>query len=314
MPLTAEAQAIVDLATQAFPKLGTEVLDAAEARRILAERPQPPVKVIPVGRVEDRLVPGPAAAPEVPVRIYWPEESDVDLPVVVFFHGGGWVICDLDSHDQLCRAMTNATGAIVMSVDYRRAPEDRFPAAAEDAYAVARWVVDNAGSLGGDPSRVAVAGDSSGGNLAAATTLMSRDRGGPELAFQLLIYPALDHAQDTVSYQDNAHGYFVTADHLRWYWEQYLGDEGDGKHPYASPLRAADCSSLPPAHIITAEYDPLRDEGEAYGQRLSEAGVPVQVRRCDGMFHGFVSMADHLPDAAMAGAAAFSALRTALAR
>jgi acetyl esterase len=230
---------------------------------------------------------------------------------VVFCHGGGFVLCDLDSHDQLCRAMSNGTGAVVISVDYRRAPEHRFPAAAEDAYAVTRWVADNPGQLGIDASRISVAGDSSGGNLAAVTALMARDRNGPDLAFQLLIYPMLDHAQDTPSYRDNATGYFVTADHLRWYWQQYLGD-ADGAHPYASPVLASDLTGLPPAHIITAEYDPLRDEGETYGRRLAEAGSPADVRRYDGMFHGFVSMADHLPEATAARSAAFQAMATAL--
>lgn len=310
MPLKPEAQAIVDVASASFPKLGTEVLDADEARRILAERPAPDVDPIPVGRVEERHVPGPVGAPAVRVRVYWPEDAAANPPVVVFCHGGGWVICDLDSHDQLCRAMTVGSGAIVVSVDYRQAPAHRFPAAAEDAYAAVRWVAAEAGALGGDGTRIAVAGDSAGGNLAAVAALMARDRGGPPIAFQLLIYPMLDHSRDTQSYWDNAHGYFVTEDHLRWYWEQYLGADG-GAHPYASPSQA-ELSGLPPAHIVTAEYDPLRDEGEVYGQRLREAGVPAEVCRYEGMFHGFVSMADHLPDAAKAQAAAFSALRDAL--
>lgn len=314
MPLKPEAQIIVDAASAAFPRLGTEVLDAAEARRILAARQPVPVDPIPVGRVEEWLMPGPTGAPAVRTRVYWPEDAaaSTDLPVVVFCHGGGWVICDLDSHDQLCRALANGSGAIVVSVDYRKAPEHRFPAAAEDAYAVTRWVAANARSLGGDPRRIAVAGDSAGGNLAAATALMARHHGSPRIAFQLLIYPMLDHARGTPSYRDNAQGYFVTDDHLRWYWEQYLGETGDGSHPYASPLCAEDLSGLPPAHIVTAEFDPLRDEGEAYGARLREAGGDVEVMRYDGMFHGFVSMADHLPDAAKALAAAFSALRTGL--
>lgn len=314
MPLKPEAQAIVDVATAAFPKLGTEVLDAAEARRMLAARPPVAVDPIPIGRVEEVLVPGPAQAPAVRTRIYWPEDAGPEPPVVVFAHGGGWVICDLDSHDQLCRAMANGTGAIVVSVDYRRAPEHRFPAAAEDVYAVVRWVAGNAVALGGDRRRLVVAGDSAGGNLVTAATLMAGDRGGPHIAFQLLIYPMLDHARDTVSYRDNAQGYFVTADHLRWYWAQYLGPDGDGTHRYASPLHAESLAGLPPAHIVTAEFDPLRDEGEEYARRLRDAGVAVELCRYDGMFHGFVSMAEHLPDAAKACSAAFSAIRQAVAR
>ncbi|MBA0126562.1 alpha/beta hydrolase [Haloechinothrix sp. YIM 98757] len=312
MPLKPEARAIVDIAAKEFPALGTEVVDADHARRILARRPQPDVEPIPVGWVAERTVPGSEGCGDVRARVYWPGKH-IDRPgVVVFCHGGGWVLCDVDTHDRLCRAMTNATGAVVVSVDYRRAPEHPFPAAAVDAYTVTRWVADHPTALGADPDRIAVAGDSSGGNLAAVTALMARDRGGPDIAFQLLIYPMLDHAQDTASYRDNAHGYFVTADHLRWYWQQYLGDSGDGAHPYASPLRAADLSGLPPAHIITAELDPLRDEAEEYGRRLAAAGTPTDVRRYDGMFHGFVSMAEHLPDAVAAGSAAYRALAAAL--
>ncbi|MFI7667184.1 alpha/beta hydrolase [Nocardia sp. NPDC049526] len=312
MPLKPEAQVIVDVASAGFPALGTEVIDAAEARRILAARPAAPVDSIPVGQVEERSVPGPAGAPEVRVRMYWPAEYDADLPVVMFCHGGGFVICDLDSHDQLCRAMSNGVGAIVVSVDYRQAPEHRFPAAAEDAYAVLKWIAAQASSFGGDPARIGVAGDSSGGNLAAVTALMARDRHGPAIAHQLLVYPMLDPVRDTVSYRENAYGYFVTDDHLRWYWEQYLASAADADNPYAAPPRAADLSGLPPAYILTAEFDPLRDEGEAYGRRLRDAGVETVTIRYDGQFHGFFSMADNLPDAKDAADRAFSAVRRAL--
>ncbi|MEV6427850.1 alpha/beta hydrolase [Nocardia sp. NPDC051463] len=330
MPLKPEAQVIVDLATTSFPRLGTEIQDATEARRILAARPAAAAEPIPVGQVVERLVPGPVGAPALRVRVYRPADPSLDaqssdsgaeadrtgttalLPVIVFFHGGGFVICSLDSHDQLCRSMANGVGAIVVSVDYRQAPEHRFPAAAEDAYAALNWVAEHAGTMGGDSARIAVAGDSCGGNLAAATTLMTRDRSGPVVGFQLLVYPMLNPARNTVSYRDNAHGYFVTDDHLRWYWEQYLGTDGDGDHPYASPPRAADMAGLPPAHIVTAEFDPLRDEGEEYGVRLQQAGVHADVIRYDGQFHGFFTMADSLSDAKEATTAAFSALRRAL--
>ncbi|MEV5833205.1 alpha/beta hydrolase [Nocardia sp. NPDC052112] len=312
MPLKLEAQVIVDLAAAAFPALGTAVLDAAEARRILAARPAVRVDPIPVGRVEERLVSGPDGAQQVRVRMYWPARSEVDPPVVLFCHGGGFVICDLDSHDQLCRAMSNAVGAIVVSVDYRQAPEHRFPAAAEDAYAVVKWIAAQADSFGGDPARIALAGDSAGGNLAAVTALMARDRNGPAIAYQLLIYPMLDPARDTASYRENAYGYFVTDDHLRWYWEQYLATAADADNPYAAPPRATDLSGLPPAYIITAEFDPLRDEGEAYGRRLRDAGVETVTIRYDGQFHGFFSMSDNLSDAKDAADQAFSAIRRGL--
>src|SRR5258708_785106 len=198
MPLTPRAQSIVDAASAAFPALGTEVLDATAARRILAARLPAAVYPLQVGWGDNLTVPGP---PDVPVRNYYPAAtSEAALPVVVFCHGGGWVICDLDSHDQLCRALAAGSDAIVISVDYRRAPEHRFPAAAEDAYAVVCWVAANARALGGDPHRIVVAGDSAGGNLAAATAVMARTKGGPKIAGQLLMYPMLDHRQNSTSY------------------------------------------------------------------------------------------------------------------
>ncbi|WP_454198715.1 alpha/beta hydrolase [Nocardia sp. Marseille-Q1738] len=309
MPLTPQAKVIVDAASAAFPELGTAVLDAAEARRLLADRPAPAVEPIPVADVRERRIPGPPGAPEVRIRIYRPAGAVTPAPVVVFCHGGGFVLCSLDSHDQFCRVMANGTDAIVVSVDYRQAPEHRFPAAAEDAYAALRWVADHAESLGGDPGCLVVAGDSAGGNLAAVMALMARDRGGPRIARQLLLYPMLDPACATESYRENAEGYFTTAAHLRWYWSQYL-DSHDGTDPYVNPL-CADLSGLPPAHIVTAEFDPLRDEGERYGQRLRQAGVAVDIRRYDGMFHGFMSMAGDLPEAVRANTAAFSVVRAA---
>jgi acetyl esterase len=303
------ATVVVQALTETFPRVGTDVLDAAEARRILAATPRPEVEPIAVARVEDRMIAAPSGH-EIPVRVYWPEPAgDSAPPVVVFFHGGGWVLCGLDSHDQTCRATTREAGVVTVSVDYRLAPEHVFPAAAEDAYAATCWVADQAGQLGGDSRRLAVAGDSAGGNLAAATALMARDRGGPAIAFQLLVYPVLDHRRDTPSHRENAQGFFLTEDHMRWYWQQYLGADGDGSHPYASPVLADDLTGLPPAHIVTAECDPLRDEGEAYGRRLREAGVAVDVCRYDGMFHGFFGMRDVLPAANRAEEAAFAALR-----
>ncbi|MHB8463245.1 MAG: alpha/beta hydrolase [Acidimicrobiales bacterium] len=311
MPLDPAAAAIVAVLDGVFPKVGTEVLDAADARRILRETPLPQADVIPVARVVDRTIPGPGG--DIPIRLYWPTETTAPLPMVTFFHGGGWVLCDLDTHDATCRSMALGAEALVISVDYRLAPEHRFPAAAEDAYAAAVWAHDHARELGGDPARLAVAGDSAGGNLAAAVSLMARDRGGPPLAFQLLVYPVLDHDFGTASYRDNAEGYFLTAAHMRWYWAQYLGDPADGRHPYASPLRAGDLGGVAPAWIVTAEFDPLRDEGEAYGTRLTDAGIPVTVRRYDGMFHGFFGMAAVLDGARLATEEAFAALRSALA-
>jgi acetyl esterase len=313
LPLDPETQAIVDLIDTYFPRVGTEVFDAVEARRILKESPLEDLQGPEVAEVENRTIPGPAGAPDIAVRIYRPRVGADPLPLVVFFHGGGWTVCDLDTHDITCRNMANATDATVISVDYRLAPEHRFPAAAEDAYAATVWAHDHAAELGGDAARLAVAGDSAGGNLAAAVALMARDRGGPAITFQLLIYPVTDRDFTTASYRDNATGYFLTKTHMEWYWDQYIGDDDEAAvHPYAAPLRAATLTGLPPAHIVTAEYDPLRDEGEAYGRRLADAGVPVDVRRYDGMFHGFFSM-EMLEASRQAGAEAHAALTKAFA-
>ena len=240
-----------------------------------------------VARVEDRLIDGPGG--RLPLRVYTPD-GDAPFPALVFFHGGGWVEGDLDSRDPLCRALAIAAGCVVVSVDYRLAAADKFPAALDDAYAATWWVgtATNAETIGVDAALLAVGGESAGGNLAAAVALMARDRGGPRLVHQLLVYPVLNYAFDTPSYRDNeAHG--PSPAESRWYWQQYLRTEEDGRHPYASPLQARDLRGLPPALIITAELDTLRDEGEAYAARLREAGLPTVSTRYAGMRHAFVS-------------------------
>ncbi|MFO0891777.1 MAG: alpha/beta hydrolase [Isosphaeraceae bacterium] len=240
-----------------------------------------------VGRVEDRNIPGPGGA--LRVRIITSRgDGPGPRPVVVYFHGGGWVLGNIESHEGVCRAIANASGAVVVTVDYRRPPEHRFPAAAEDAYAATCWVADQAGSFGGDQGRIAVAGDSAGGNLAAVACQMVRDRGGPRLAYQVLIYPITDYNIHNQSYQNFGEGYFLGRSEMAWYWEQYVEKLDDRWHPHASPCRAADLSGLPPALVITAEFDVLRDEGEAYAAMLQAAGVPVRLHRYEGMIHGFV--------------------------
>ena len=297
--------------TANFPKLGTDVLDAAVVRQLIAANAPPPRPVPrPMARIENFTIAGPAAP--IPVRAYWPVSTPEPLPTVAFFHGGGFVICDLDTHDDMCRAIAGETGALVVSVDYGLAPEHRYPAAAEDAYAATKWIAEHAGSLGGDADRLVVAGDSAGGNLAAVVALMARDRGGPGIAFQLLIYPVIDAAQDTPSYEENSDGYFLTAAYMRWFWEQYLGPGGDSDDGYASVLRHPDLAGLPPTLMITAEYDPLRDEGEAYADALEAAGVPVTTYRAPGMFHGFFNMDAVLDGSKLAQQAAFDAMRAAL--
>jgi acetyl esterase len=298
----------MELIEAGFPRPGS--MDPPEARRVQSEQLAAlALEPEPVARVEDRTVPGPAG--DVPVRVYWPE-GEGPLPVIVYFHGGGWVMCGLDTHDASCRSLTNGVGAVVVSVDYRLAPEHRFPAAVDDCYAVTAWVAEHAAELGADPDRLAVAGDSAGGNLGAVVALVARDRGGPPLRFQLLVYPVIDGTMASASYRDNAEGYFLTADGMAWYWDQYVPAPADRSAPHASPIAAADLSGLPPALVVTAEYDPLRDEGEAYGRRLQEAGVPCDVRRYDGMFHGFFAVRDVLPAAKEANDVAHAALREAL--
>ncbi|MGW0816443.1 alpha/beta hydrolase [Streptomyces viridiviolaceus] len=312
-PLTPGARKLADAMSAGFPDPAVGPIEPAAIRQASRSgaRSRP---VRPLPRVTDRSVPGPAGAPEVRVRIYEPVAASASpLPVVVFFHGGGWVLCDLDTHDGICRELAHRAGAVVVSVDYRRAPEHRFPSAAEDAYAVTAWVSGQAAALGCDPTRLAVAGDSSGGNLAATVTLMARDRGGPVIAAQLLAYPVLDHRMETRSYATYGTGFFHTTAHMRWYWEQYLGADGDGSDPYASPGLAADLTGLPPAVVLLPECDPLRDDGLRYARRLESAGVATDLRLWPGVFHGFLGLGGLLPQADQALTGAARALCAALA-
>jgi acetyl esterase len=240
-----------------------------------------------VAQVVNRTIPGPAG--EIPVRIYTPTGNG-PFPALVFFHGGGWVICDLDTHDSSCRSLCNGAGCVVVSVDYRLAPEHKFPAAPEDCYAATQWVSGHAAEINANPGKIAIGGDSAGGNLTAVVAQMVRDQGGPRLAFQLLIYPATDFTFDGPSIHENGQDYFLTNDDMKWFMNLYLNSDADKKNPLASPLQSANLHGLPTALVITAEYDPLRDEGEAYGKRLKEAGVPVTISRYNGVIHGFFSM------------------------
>jgi acetyl esterase len=264
----------------------------------------------PVAAVIDRSPAGPAG--KVPIRIYLPTQTD-PLPVLVYFHGGGWVLGTLESADAICRRLANATPCAVVAVDYRLAPEHRFPAALDDCYAVTRWVASHADELGLDARRLAVGGDSAGGNLAAAVTQLARARGGPSLAFQLLVYPALQHGADTASMRESSDPSLFDRASAAWCWSHYLADEVDGNSPLASPLRASDLRGLPPALVLTAEYDPLRDEGEQYAERLAAAGVPTETIRFEGIAHGFFGLLGRLDAASEAHTAAASRLREAFA-
>jgi len=312
MPLDPQVKVMLD----AMAEMGLDHLEristfTPESLRAAIEAQRMPAPLAEVGKVEDRTVPGPDGN-EVPVRIYWPVGATESLPVVVFFHGGGWVFGGIDSHDATVRSLTNLSGLIHVSVDYRLAPEHKFPAAAEDCYAALEWVAKHASSFGGDPTRLAVAGDSAGGNLAAVVALMARDRSGPAIGFQLLVYPCTDMEPGAhPSHTENATGYFLTTESMRWFYDHYA-TEADRRNPYAAPLHAPDLSGLPPAFVITAEFDPLRDEGEAYAERLREAGVPAEAVRYDGQIHGFFSMTTVIDRAKEAQAAAADALRAAL--
>jgi acetyl esterase len=266
---------------------------------------------VPVAAVADRLIPGPAG--DLRVRVYAPQGRG-PLPLVVFFHGGGWVLGDLDTHDPFCRSICAGARCVVISVGYRLAPEHRFPAAVDDALAATRWVAEHAADVGGDPARIAVAGDSAGGNLSAVTALRLRDEGGPVLRGQLLIYPALGyHTPPTPSYIENAEGYGLTREAAAWFWGQYLADESQAANPHAAPLLAPDLSGLPPALVITADYDVLRDEGERYVERLRAAGVEAHTTRYDGVNHRFAEMIGILDQAERASGEMCAWLRDVLA-
>ncbi|HEU5198347.1 MAG TPA: alpha/beta hydrolase fold domain-containing protein [Ktedonobacterales bacterium] len=264
-----------------------------------------------VGNVTDLAIPGPGGA--VPIRIYRPTGSG-PFPALVYIHGGGWVFGNLENTDVACHALTNMAQCLVVSVDYRRAPEHQYPAAVDDAYAAVQWVFENAASIDGDPQRVAVGGESAGGNLATVVCLRARDQGDPLPIYQALIYPVTNYAFDTPSYAENADNPALSRETMRWFWRHYLPDEQAGQQPYASPLRAPDLSGLPPAVIITAEYDPLRDEGEAYAQRLRDAGVPVVSSRYTGMVHLFFRLTALLEPARKALLEVAAGLRSAFSR
>ncbi|OBG30478.1 alpha/beta hydrolase [Mycobacterium sp. 852002-51057_SCH5723018] len=267
-----------------FPRV--QDMTGAEARAVIRSRLVPPAEPEPVTEVADRVVDGQGGP--IRVRVYRSQDAG-PLPIVVYAHGGGFVFCDLDSHDCLCRSFANLLGAIVISVDYRLAPEHPWPAGAEDVYAVTRWAFENASALGGDASRLTVGGDSAGGNLAAVTAIMARDRGGPALAGQLLLYPMIAADFDTASYRLFGRGYYNPKQALQWYWDCYVPSPDDRAHPYATPLRA-DLRGLPPAVVVIAGHDPLRDEGVAYGAALQKAGVPTVQLRYEGGIHGFLTM------------------------
>lgn len=265
-----------------------------------------------VGRVADREAPGPHGP--VPVRVYWPDLADGGgrpLPVLIYIHGSGFVLLGHDNYDHVCRALCQGAGCIVVSVDYRKAPENKFPKAADDVWAATRWATENCAGLGGDPARLAVGGDSSGGCLAAMVTQKAKAEGGPPLVFQLLVYPVTDMRDDTDSYRAFAEGYSLSADMMRWFMGCYLNCDEDKASLLASPLRAEDMSGLPPALVITASHDPLLDDGRAYAEKLRAAGVPAEHVNYEGFIHGFWSATACIDAAGEAHSRACAALRGA---
>lgn len=288
MPLDPQAKAILDMLEQQgvppFEEMSVPpARDAMGGFRDLQGEPEP------VAAIRDVLATGPDG--DLPVRVYHPAPG-TSLPLFVYFHGGGWVIGNVEVADRPCRSLANATQCVIASVEYRLSPETKFPGPAEDCYSATRWLAAHAGELGADSARVVVGGDSAGGNLAAVVALMARDRGGPPLAHQVLLFPVTAPARGTTfaSYQENADGYLLTRAGMEWYWDHYLRSPEDAASAYASPLNAASLSGLPPAMVVTAEFDPLRDEGRAYARRLEEAGVKVTSRHYDGLIHDFLLM------------------------
>ncbi len=307
MPLDPQAKAIIDLVVASgFGDLGPGT-DPVAMRALMDQAAMP--SAIEIAEVVDRTVPGPAG--DIPVRIYRPESTS-PLPIVVYFHGGGWVLGSLTTHDGICRGLADGVDAVVVSVDYRLAPEYRYPAAVEDSLAALRWVAEHAGSIGGDPNRLVVAGDSAGGNLAAIVAQEARVS-GPAIAFQLLVYPVTDHEFTSVSMEDNAVGYYLTRASMHWFYDLYLTDAAEGADPAVSPIRNPVLAGLPPAFVVTAEYDPLRDQGLAYVAAMRAAGNVVADRTYAGLFHGFFSMGSVIDAAQVAFGEAVAAVRSAVA-
>ncbi len=308
MALRDEAQMFVDgLAAMEFPPF--ETMDVETQRAILDPVVDSDVEPPTIHSSIDQTVPG--FAGDIAIRVYRPT-AEADLPVVLFFHGGGWVIGTLDSHDALCRSIANAAAAVVVSVDYRLAPEHRYPAAFDDCAAVTAWVHANTAELGVDGSKIAVAGDSAGGNLAAAVALLARDQDGPKLAAQLLIYPACNLAEtNTASYGANGEGYLLTSGWMDWFIDQYVPETADRTEIHASPALSESHSEVAPALVLTAEYDLLLDDGKAYADTLRDAGVDVEYFCFDGHVHGFASQIGVMDaaDEAVAKMAAFLASR-----
>jgi acetyl esterase len=287
MPLDADVAQIVEALRGRLP-VPTPDTDVVAYRAMLEANPMPRAP-IDIHRVETFSIDGPGGPLRMRLFADGPDRSGGST--LLYFHGGGFVICNIDTHDYFCRRLAKASGWRIVSVDYRLAPENRYPAAVDDGYAALLWAASPDGAAKGiDPAHIAVGGDSAGGGIAAVVAQMTRDRGGPSVIHQLLIYPVTNRNFDTPSYRENGQDYFLTEQQMRWFWDQYVGPDGDAAHPYASPGRASDFSGLPPATVITAGYDPLRDEAHDYARHLKAAGVQADYRCFEGAIHGFAGM------------------------
>ncbi len=311
MPLDPIMKAFLDqMAAQPAPKLYE--LDPPLAREALAGLMQlVGPQNVPIGKVVNTTCPGPGG--DIPLRIYTPVAAGGEPhPALVYFHGGGYVTGNLDTHDGLCRMLAAESGLCVISVDYRLAPEHKFPAAVDDAFAALSWIEANAAKLGVDATRLAVGGDSAGGGLTAVVAQMAKEKGGPALAFQMLLFPVTQIGSETKSLRDCAEGYFLERATLEWFYAHYLDAGADKSDPRVSPLAAKDVSGLPPAYVMVAEFDPLHDEGAQYAAKMKAAGVSVTVADYPGLVHDFIYLQAVLPQAPEAIKAAAGALKGAL--
>lgn len=309
MPLHPQAKAALELLALMPPM--DYSMDGAQIRAALAQMPAGESPFSPgddVRRIEDLSIEGPGG--QVGLRLYYPD-AEGPLPITLYLHGGGFVFGAPQTHDNICRCLANRAASLVVSVDYRLAPEAKFPAAVDDGLAALSWITTNAASLGGDPSRIAIAGDSAGGNLATVIANIDAENAAPTLSHQVLLYPVTDCRFDSPSYQERGKDYFLTTEMMQWYWKQYLPDQSAANDPLASPLRATLSPAAAPATVITAEYDPLCDEGEAYAKALRAAGVIARLHRWEGQIHGFASMLGVIDAADEALSVAATALQLA---